>query len=121
MTRQAFLKVYSLAGKPEVEAVSDEQPLVGNIQVQLEITRPRIDGVAQGMFAQRGQVLGARDLGAGEALDFLAVLAQLLHHLVEVAPQFADVVLAVGEGDGDGELAVARVHAPGACAANRVA
>ncbi len=64
-------------------------------------------GQAGGKFAERGQVLGARDLGPVEALDFMAALAQLLDHVVEVAAQVADIVVAVGKADGDVEVAIA--------------
>jgi hypothetical protein len=40
-----------------------------------------------GHFAKRGEVFGARHLRAVQALDFLAALAELNDHLVEVAAE----------------------------------
>ena len=48
-------------------------------------------------FAQGGDVFGARHLSAMQALDLLAAFAQLAHHVVEVAAEVTDVVVAVAE------------------------
>jgi hypothetical protein len=45
-------------------------------------------------LAEGCQVLGARHLGAMQAVDFLAALPQLLHHVVEVAAEISDLVVA---------------------------
>ena len=58
-----------------------------------------------GQLAQGGEVLGARHLGLVQALDFLAARLQLRHHVVEVAAQFADFVVAIGEAHGDIQVA----------------
>jgi hypothetical protein len=42
-------------------------------------------------------MFGARHLGAMQAINLLAALAQLLHHAVEVAAEVADLVVAAGE------------------------
>jgi hypothetical protein len=51
-------------------------------------------GQARGQFAERRQVLGARHLGAMQDLNFFPALAQLLHHVVEVAAEVSDFVVA---------------------------
>ena len=48
-------------------------------------------------FAQGRQMLGAGQLGAMQALDLLAALAQLPNHLIEMAAKIADIVVAVGK------------------------
>ncbi len=60
---------------------------------------------AGGQFAERRQVLGARHLGAMQALNLLTTLAQLLHHVVEVAAEVSDFVVALGEADCDVQVA----------------
>jgi hypothetical protein len=54
---------------------------------------------------KRRQVLGARHLCAMQALNFLAALAQLLHHVIEVAAEVSDFVVAPGEADRDIQVA----------------
>ena len=53
-------------------------------------------GQAGRQLAQRRQVLGARHLSAMQAFDLFAALAQLLHHVIEVAAEVADFVVAIG-------------------------
>src|SRR5215472_4283570 len=53
------------------------------------------------------EVLGARHLGAVKALDFLAALAKLHHHLIKVATEVPDLVVTMGEADGDGKITAA--------------
>ncbi len=50
-------------------------------------------------------MLGARHLGAMQALDFLTALAELLNHLVEVAAKIADFVVAMRETDRNTQIA----------------
>ena len=64
-------------------------------------------GQAGGQLAERGQVFGARHLGAMQALDFFAAFAQLLHHVVEVAAEVSDLVVTLGKADGDVQIAFA--------------
>jgi len=66
-------------------------------------------GQAGGQLAKRGQVFRARDLGAMQAFDLLAALAQLLHHVIEVAAEVADFVVALGEADRDVQVALAHL------------
>ncbi len=63
-----------------------------------------------GQFSQSGQVLGARHLGAVQALDFSAALAQLSHHLIEVAAQVSDLVVAVRKTYGNCEIAATELR-----------
>src|SRR5271165_3165077 len=64
-------------------------------------------GQAGRQFAERGQMLGARHLRVMQALNLSTALAQLLHHIVEVAPEISDFVVAPGETDGDIQIALA--------------
>ena len=54
-------------------------------------------GQPGGQLAQGGEVLGARHLRLVQPLDFFAAGLQLLHHLVEVAAQVANFVIALRE------------------------
>ncbi len=60
-------------------------------------------------LAQGGEVLGARHLGLMQALDLFAAGLELRHHVVEVAAQIANFVVALGEADGN--VHVAQAHA----------
>ena len=60
---------------------------------------------AGGQLAERRQMLGARHLRAMQALNLLAALPQLLHHVVEVAAEIADFVVAPREADRDVKIA----------------
>ena len=62
-------------------------------------------GQAGGHLAEGRQVLGARNLRVMQALDFFAALPQLFHHVVEVAAEISDFVVAPGEADGDVQIA----------------
>ena len=63
-----------------------------------------------GHFAQSGHVLGARHLRAVQAFDLVAALAQLLDHVIEVAAQVSDLVVAMGKADGDAQVAAAELR-----------
>ena len=52
-------------------------------------------------FAKSGKVFGPRHLRLVEMLDLLPAGLQLRHHVVEVAAQVADLVIAIGETDGN--------------------
>ena len=67
-------------------------------------------GQACGQFAERCQVLGARHLGAMQALNLRPALAQLLHHVIEVAAEISDFVVAMGEADCDVQVAFAHLR-----------
>ena len=58
-------------------------------------------------FAQGCEVFGARHLGLVQALDFFPAGFQLRDHVVEVAAQVANFVVALGEADGDVHVAEA--------------
>ena len=62
-------------------------------------------GQPGGQLAESGEVFGARHLGAMQALNLFAALAQLLHHVIEVAAEIADFVVALGEADRDVQIA----------------
>src|SRR5215467_11248460 len=55
-------------------------------------------------FTKSREVFGTRHLSAVKALDFLAALAKLNDHLVEVTAEVSDFIVAVGEADGYGEV-----------------
>ena len=59
-----------------------------------------------GHLAQRGQMLGPGNLGAVQPLDLFAALTQLPHHVVKVAAQVANLVIAVGKADVYEEVAL---------------
>src|ERR1017187_2876914 len=62
-------------------------------------------GEAGGHLSQSGKVLGARHLGAVQAFDLEPAFAELQNHLIEVAAQVANLVIAAGETHGHAEVA----------------
>ena len=54
-------------------------------------------GQACRQLPERRQVLGARHLGAMQALDFLAAFPQLLHHVIEIAAKVSDFIIALAK------------------------
>ena len=50
-------------------------------------------------FSQRCEVFGARHLRLVQSVDLFAAGLQLRHHVVEVAAQIADFVIAIGKAD----------------------
>ena len=66
-------------------------------------------GQASGHLSQGGKVLGARHLRAVQALDLDPALAELRNHLVEVASQVSDFVVAVGKAHVRAEVTAAEL------------
>ena len=52
-------------------------------------------GEAGGHFSESGKMLGTRHLRSMQAFDLDPALAQLLHHLVEVAAKVSDLIITV--------------------------
>ena len=67
-------------------------------------------GQAGGHLAESGKVFGARHLSAVQAFDLDAALAQLPHHLIEVAAQVSNLVVAAGETHRHVEIAAAELR-----------
>src|ERR1700722_12471059 len=65
---------------------------------------------ARRQFPESGEVFGARHLSAMESIDLVAALPQLLHHMVEIAAEISDLVIATREADSDIQIAV--THLP---------
>ena len=67
-------------------------------------------GQASGHLSQGGKVLGAGHLRAVQALDLDPALAELRNHLVEVASQVSDLVVAVGKAHVRAEVTAAELR-----------
>ena len=67
-------------------------------------------GQSSGQLSESGKMLGARHLGAVQAFDLEAAFAHLPHHLIEVAAQVADFVIAMGETHGNVEIAATQLR-----------
>ena len=63
-----------------------------------------------GHLSESGEVFGTGHLRTVQAFDLDAALAQLLHHLVEVATEVSDFVVAVREADRDAEIPAAELR-----------
>ena len=62
---------------------------------------------SRGQFAKRSQVLRTGHLGLVDSLKLLPAFPKLANHFVKVAPQVADLVVAVRKTGGHGKVAVA--------------
>ena len=85
MTSRAALVCGQIAAD-DIEHAGDARQRIANLM-----------GQSCGQFSEGGEVLGARHLRLVQAVDFFAAGFQLRHHVVEVAAQVADLVIAVGE------------------------
>ena len=65
---------------------------------------------ARGHFAQSCHVLGAGHLRPVQAFDLVAVLPQLLDHVIEVAAEVSDLIVTVREADRDAQVSAAQLR-----------
>ena len=93
-------------GRPDFGLPGEQDKLIeevaavnANTIVVLNVSQPIAMGEPGGHLTESGKVFGARHLGAMQAFDFFPAFTELDDHLVEVASQVANFVVAVGEAN----------------------